>query len=286
MITLMFQVSWVRQSDLQILTSSTLVYISDHRFRATHSPDMTDWTLEISDSSFNDSGEFPVYKRVSRKEMIRFCETGAYECQTPGLNGKLGFSIFLQVIGEPFSQNVYFSESHETFFSSSASELETKIQEGPIALFRDGDDIKLNCFINFIPTNKASSYVFWFKDKELLNYQSPARLSVMTMNGTSEHLLSRLTIREADQSDSGNYSCQLNAPGIDSAHSNPAHVTLFVLDDDEYSSAMQGLSSKNGYRFNPARSWSSSTALQPQQNSFSFLLLLLLASKILMTRLR
>lgn len=52
----MSQVSWVRQADLQILTAGNYTYTSDKRFRALHSPMTNDWTLELRETSAEDSG--------------------------------------------------------------------------------------------------------------------------------------------------------------------------------------------------------------------------------------
>ena len=147
-------------------------------------------------------------------------------------------------------------------------EVEHRILGESVVLVRDGDDLELHCLINFIPENWRSPFVFWFRDDKLLNYLPSDRVH-LTMekvkNDSREHVLSRLRVRATDQSDSGNYSCQLNADSIDSAHSRPAHVQVFVLDDHEYASAKQGISAKNGSRLNPPKSWSASSGLQRQQ---------------------
>lgn len=139
--------------------------------------------------------------------------------------------------------------------------------------------MELNCLINFVPIHWDSSYVFWYRDHQLLNYDSSGRFHLSiekAKNGSREHVLSKLRITETDKSDSGNYSCSLQTASIDSAHSHPAHVQVFVLDEDEYASASQGISSKDGYRLNPAKSWSASAALQQR------LLLSLLALQTLL----
>lgn len=52
------QVSWVRQSDLHILTSGLTAYTSDSRFQAHHSTTSNDWILEIRDLKWTDAGSF------------------------------------------------------------------------------------------------------------------------------------------------------------------------------------------------------------------------------------
>lgn len=156
------------------------------------------------------------------------------------------------------------------------TEVEHRIPDGPTLLIRDGDDLTLNCLINFVPVNWDSSYVFWFHDKQLLNYESSGRAHIridQVKNGSGDYVLSKLQIRRTDQSDSGNYSCQLNAPSLDSSRTRPAHVQVFVLDDREYyASVSQGMA--DGSRLNPAKSWSSSAAPELQQRLLFSLLAL------------
>lgn len=139
----------------------------------------------------------------------------------------------------------------------------------------DGQDLELNCLINFIPVKWESAYVFWYRNNKLLNFDNSGRVHLSrdaVRNGSSpDHVLSQLRIRTSDQSDSGNYSCQLNAPGTDSTHA--ASVQVFVLDANEYASASQGIAFKDGSRLNPAKSWSSSAALHMQQRMLCLLIL-------------
>lgn len=166
------------------------------------------------------------------------------------------------------------------------AEMVTEILEGPVVLIRRGYDVKLRCLINFVPDDMSSSYVFWFRDKKMLNYDTTSRSSVTTtktMNGSSEMLLSELQLRDTDQSDSGNYSCQLHAQNIDPVLSPPAHVQVLVLDKSEYSSAIQGLSSRDGSRVHPAKGWSAATPLSSPPHAT--LLLSLLGSHMILIRL-
>jgi hypothetical protein len=152
------------------------------------------------------------------------------------------------------------------------AEMVTEILEGPVVLIRRGYDVKLRCLINFVPDDMSSSYVFWFRDKKMLNYDT-SRSSVTTtktMNGSTEMLLSELQLRDTDQSDSGNYSCQLHAQNIDPVLSPPAHVKVLVLDSREYSSAIQGLSS----RVHPAKGWSAAAPLLSSHHATLIFLLL------------
>ena len=86
----MIQVSWVRQKDLQILASSTFVYTSDPRFRAIHSPATSDWTLEISDPSFNDTGLLPGSLSPVLTELSCYCCCRRLRVPSAGTEGQAG----------------------------------------------------------------------------------------------------------------------------------------------------------------------------------------------------
>ena len=87
------------------------------------------------------------------------------------------------------------------------TDIQTEILEGPVVLIRRGYDMKLRCMINFVPDDMSSSYVFWFRDKKMLNYDTSRSTvaTTKTQNGSTEVLLSELLVRDTDQSDSGNY---------------------------------------------------------------------------------
>ncbi len=77
-----FQVSWIRKSDLHILTMGPIVYTNDQRVQSKHPPkssDPIDWNLIINNSGLQDSG--------------------IYECQI-NTEPKKSKAYILQVVGE------------------------------------------------------------------------------------------------------------------------------------------------------------------------------------------
>ena len=62
-------------------------------------------------------------------------------------------------------------------------------------------------------------YVFWYHNKRMINYDSERGISVTTTPGRRTH--SQLSIKKADVSDSGNYTC---AP----SSALPASIHVFV----------------------------------------------------------
>ena len=140
------------------------------------------------------------------------------------------------------------------------------MQQGPLVVSPKGTDVHLTCAINYSPeaAEESSSHVLWTRDNKLVNYDASGRWFVWTeklindslfassftpsspsvatssSSSVSSGLLSHLLIKSADSSDSGNYSCQLHAPTIDSSYSHPAHVQVHVLNGKENPAAIYG----------------------------------------------
>ncbi|GFT21685.1 uncharacterized protein NPIL_143031, partial [Nephila pilipes] len=52
------KVSWIRKSDLQILSIGTIIYTTDQRFSVIHENNTDDWTMRLLDSRESDSGNY------------------------------------------------------------------------------------------------------------------------------------------------------------------------------------------------------------------------------------
>ncbi|XP_047487255.1 zwei Ig domain protein zig-8-like [Penaeus chinensis] len=93
---------------------------------------------------------------------------------------------------------------------------------------QEGDTITLVCVIQ----QGQPPFVFWYQEETMVNYDdSRNRLSVITkVEGSRTH--SRLTITDARQTDSGNYSCV--APNVD-----PSFVLVFVSEAGDTVAAVQ-----------------------------------------------
>ena len=76
---MLFQVSWIRKSDLHVLTSDVLTFTGDQRFSAHHASDSNSWALQIKYTQLRDAGE--------------------YQCQV-NTEPKISFSVFLTVKGK------------------------------------------------------------------------------------------------------------------------------------------------------------------------------------------
>lgn len=81
---------------------------------------------------------------------------------------------------------------------------EAKIVEGPDMYVEVGSSINLTCVIMDSP--EAPAYVFWYHDDRMINYDS-SRGSITVQKGGGNTAVSRLRIKDAQPSDSGNYTC-------------------------------------------------------------------------------
>ena len=53
-----FQVSWIRRSDLKILTIGLILYTKDNRFCPIHDPASNVWILKLAQAQVEDSGDY------------------------------------------------------------------------------------------------------------------------------------------------------------------------------------------------------------------------------------
>ena len=79
------QVTWIRRSDLKLLTIGKILYTQDQRFLPIHDDGSDVWILKLTNTQVKDSGE--------------------YECQVSyheDVEKKLTMSISLKVLGKHF----------------------------------------------------------------------------------------------------------------------------------------------------------------------------------------
>ncbi|XP_058121512.1 zwei Ig domain protein zig-8-like [Anopheles ziemanni] len=185
-------VAWIRKRDLHILTMGPSTYTSDQRFQLLRPANSANWTLQIKYPQTRDSG--------------------VYECQI-NTEPKLSLSYVLNVI-----------------------ELRARIL-GPSDIFiKSGSEITIVCVIQRVPHELG--LVFWYKGSSLLESHTQennvhpndeGRITIET--DWTDVLTSRLKIKRAVQSDSGNYTC---VPTMAKSASVYAHVI-----SEEHPAAMQ-----------------------------------------------
>ncbi|XP_049545765.1 zwei Ig domain protein zig-8-like [Anopheles darlingi] len=186
------EVAWIRKRDLHILTMGASTYTSDQRFQVLRSEGSVNWTLQIKYPQVRDSG--------------------VYECQI-NTEPKMSLSYVLNVI-----------------------ELRARVL-GPSDIFiKSGSEITLVCVIQQGPHELGT--VFWYKGNTLVEPSTQEndiltgenrRISIET--DWTDVLTSRLRIKRAIQSDTGNYTC---VPTMAKSASVYAHVI-----SGEHPAAMQ-----------------------------------------------
>lgn len=85
---------------------------------------------------------------------------------------------------------------------------------------RSGSDINLTCVV--LETPDPPSFIYWYRDRDVINYSGRGGISVVTEKQTRT---SRLLISKAQPPDTGNYTCAPSA-------SDSASVTVHVLNGD------------------------------------------------------
>jgi len=85
---------------------------------------------------------------------------------------------------------------------------------------RSGSDINLTCVV--LETPDPPTFIYWYRDRDVINYSGRGGISVVTEKQTRT---SRLLISKAQPPDTGNYTCAPSA-------SDSASVTVHVLNGD------------------------------------------------------
>jgi len=94
-----------------------------------------------------------------------------------------------------------------------------RIPEGPEFWVRSDENIRLSCIISSV----SPSFVFWYHEGSLINYDSrrPGGVRVTSEPWNGSHI-SRLEMKRARSSDSGVYTCK-------PSYSDPANISLHVI---------------------------------------------------------
>ncbi|CAG9863235.1 unnamed protein product [Phyllotreta striolata] len=128
-------------------------------------------------------------------------DNGTYECQVSTSQGRISHFVNLQiVVPEATIQGIRSGEHHVDI----------------------GSIIDLVCIIERSPT--PPQYVFWYHNEHMINYDTArGGISVETVPGPKTQ--SRLTIRDTNDADSGNYTCS-------ASNTEPASIYVFVSEGD------------------------------------------------------
>ncbi|XP_044747062.1 lachesin isoform X2 [Coccinella septempunctata] len=128
-------------------------------------------------------------------------DNGTYECQISSNSGLISHFVNLQiVIPEATIQGSKSGEHHVDV----------------------GSVIDLLCIIEKSPT--PPQYVFWYHNEHMINYDT-ARGGITVDTVPGPRTQSRLTIRDTNDADSGNYTCS-------ASNTEPASIYVFVSEGD------------------------------------------------------
>ncbi|XP_017788958.1 PREDICTED: protein turtle-like [Habropoda laboriosa] len=199
-------VSWIRQRDLHILTSSIFPYTGDERFSVKHPEASNEWTLKI--------------------EYVQQRDTGVYECQVntePKMN--LAYALRVEERAPVPATTITPNAIHRTFNSAAQARI-----LGPEDVYvKKGSTISLTCTVNVQSTPPSS--VLWHHGVAVVDFDSPRGGVSLETEKTESGTTSRLLVTQARLTDSGNYTC---IP----SNANPASVMVHVL-NGEHPAAMQ-----------------------------------------------
>jgi len=217
-----YMVTWMRVSDVSVLSVGALTFSSDSRFSIIHVArpriHADDWTLVISNTEMKDGGE--------------------YECSVNTLP-KISHTVTL-VVKEMEMQDSPYSQPIQRSIKREELDETPDLGPAPMAFISGpklqyvalGSTVGLECKISGLTTPPLSLY--WKRGSRVLTAKERPGISLESEKvpgvSTARLFLSHVTLR-----DSGNYSCISDL-------ATPAQVTLLVT-EDHYRSALRGLSS-------------------------------------------
>jgi len=164
-------VSWIRKSDLHVLTSGVQTFTGDLRFSAHQSRTSggaDSWTLQIKSTQIRDAGE--------------------YQCQV-NTEPKISFSVFLAV-----------EEARARIEGPDNKEVHVKQRSR----------VKLTCVVDLgRGHSQESAAVFWYLDGESLDWlgQTGPGRGVQVTEQRGQQLISTLLIEKADMHHAGKFTC-------------------------------------------------------------------------------
>ncbi|XP_050714545.1 myotilin-like [Eriocheir sinensis] len=198
-------VMWMRGRDLHILTVGKVTYSADERFQILHSQETDDWTLQIQYTQPRDAG--------------------AYKCQVNS-DPKIVRNVYLTVTDKRFLDGQLYKMPTTV---KEQGEFGTHIVGGGTRFLQAGSSLALECVVTH--TRGPPPAVFWYRDNDVLDYDSPRGGISLEVQKAGQQTTSRLLMSSVRESDSGNYTCvPVNAP--------TAAVTVHVSTDDDLRAAV------------------------------------------------
>lgn len=236
-----YTVSWIRLSDLHILTVDRYTYTADQRFQSLYSNETDEWSLHIKWTERKDTGIYecqvstlPVKSLalylivLDESELVRRQDDILYDLPVPaGLPEPKRSSMTNN--GDIY--NRMYADRDYMYLSAT-----TQILEGTMVYGYKGEDLNLTCIVNH-NYDRRPNHVIWYHQNDIVAYESLRKRDKSPLNSiTSYHL-----IRNVDFDDAGNYTCAPELYGSASA-------IVHILDGDEMQSAMGGSNRASAWR--------------------------------------
>jgi len=195
-------VSWIRHSDLHILTVGRYTYTADNRYQSIYNPTTDEWILQI--------------------KYLQPRDSGMYECQV-STQPVRSFFVRLNILNESPSkldQEMYFSLQNEQ------KETRAEIVGGTEVHVEQGSTLNLTCVVR--NSRERPHYLLWYHNNQTIDYTSP-RGGISVVNSENENnsheITSTLLIYQVMVGDSGPYSCRPSNTEL-------AVTTVYVIRDE------------------------------------------------------
>jgi len=195
-------VSWIRHSDLHILTVGRYTYTADNRYQSIYNPTTDEWILQI--------------------KYLQPRDSGMYECQV-STQPVRSFFVRLNILKESPSkldQDSYFS------LQNKYKGTQAQIVGGSEVHVEQGSTLNLTCVVR--NTREKPHYLLWYHRNQTIDYTSP-RGGISVVNSENENnspeITSTLLIYQVKEEDSGKYSCRPSNTEV-------AVTTVYVIRDE------------------------------------------------------
>lgn len=203
-------VSWIRHSDLHILTVGRYTYTADNRYQSIYNPTTDEWILQI--------------------KYLQGRDSGMYECQV-STQPVRSFFVRLNILDESPSK-LY---DKEAFYPMQDEQkvAAAEIMGGREVHVEAGSTLNLTCVVR--NSREKPHYLLWYHRNETIDYTSPrGGISVVNSENSSPEITSTLLIYQVGETDSGRYSCRPSNTDV--------AVTMVYVIRDEHQQNLKSIS--------------------------------------------
>jgi len=162
-------VSWIRHSDLHILTVGRYTYTADNRYQSIYNPTTDEWILQI--------------------KYLQSRDSGMYECQV-STQPVRSFFVRLNILDESPSK-LYEEPSYPQLNEQKVAAAE--IMGGSEVHVEKGSTLNLTCVVR--NAREKPHYLLWYHKNETIDYTSPrGGISVVNSENSSPEITSTLLL--------------------------------------------------------------------------------------------